>query len=176
MEQRLLDPSEKTAAIWSIVFYVFKNIYAMFLLGSLFIMSKSVAKSMTIPTWIVLVLQSVLSILAVIKHWKAFLAPVEPESMENIYALMESITDIVEYIIFLNMVIPFLKALNNPPTDSLDASLAKWEEEEKQEKIAEYKNMLETLAPQPLAQPMVQCGQQPLFYPQAQLVHQMRQV
>lgn len=165
MEQRLLDPSEKTAAIWSIVFYVFKNIYAMFLLGSLFIMTPTVVHSMTIPTWIVLVLQSVLSILAIIKGWKAFLAPVEPESMENIYALLECIAAVVEYTIFLNMAIPFLRALNNPPTETLSNTLAQFEEEEKNEKIAEYKKMLETMAaPQPLAQPMTQYGQQPVYF------------
>lgn len=55
LEQRILDPSAKGKVIWLIIFYVLKNAYAMVLLGTLFIMTPGLAKSMKLPSWLILI-------------------------------------------------------------------------------------------------------------------------
>ena len=69
LEQRLLDPDQKLAIIGLIILYVIKNAYAMVLIGCLFIMTPQLVKSMTIPSWVILVIQSVYSIWSMVAHF-----------------------------------------------------------------------------------------------------------
>ena len=69
LEQRLLDPDQKLAIIGLIILYVIKNAYAMVLIGCLFIMTPQLVKSMTIPSWVILVIQSVYSIWSMVVHF-----------------------------------------------------------------------------------------------------------
>lgn len=159
LNQRLLDPDEKGHAIWMIVFYVIKNAYAMVLLGTIFIMTPGLCHSMKLPSWLIIALQSFLSIKAIIAHWKGFKHPEDPESMENVYELMQCMAYCLEYIVFLNMIIPFMKAINNPPTDSVYTHLAKIEEKEEQQKIEAFNSLLQSYPKMQLPQMVVPTGQ-----------------
>ena len=130
LQQRLLDPDEKGSAIWAIVFYVIKNAYAMVVLGTLFIMTKGLCKTMKLPSWLLLGVQSFFSIKAILHHWHLSKQPTDPESMENVYELVLTCAYLIEYIVFLCMVISFLGLLGNPPTQTIYSQLQDKEEQE----------------------------------------------
>ncbi len=143
LEQRLLDPSQKSKVIWLIIFYVIKNAYAMVLLGTLFIMTKGLAKGMKIPSWIILIGQTTYSIIKIVNHWKAFKKPADPESMEGMFELLTAMGYIIEFVVFMNMIIPFMRAIGNPPTNTIYEQLQAKEEQEEKEKEEMYKQVVE---------------------------------
>ena len=61
--------------------------------------------------------------------------------MEPIFELMTGLAFLLEYAVFLCMIIPFFMAMNNPPSETVYDKLARKEEEDKKEKIEQYKRL-----------------------------------
>ena len=110
------------------------------------------------------------SILKIINHWKAFNKPSDPESMEGMFELITAMGYILEYIVFLNMIIPFFKALNNPPTSTIYEQLAQKEDDAEKERLAMFEQVVKSAQLVQMGQSEKMCQPVPTAPAPAQIV------
>ena len=95
----------------------------MILVGTLFILTPTLAQTAKIPTFAIAAIQSGYSIYLIYSFYQAFEQPSDPQSLENYYDLFWAAANFVDLIVFLLMTVSFVIALYNPPTTSFYSTL-----------------------------------------------------